>query len=406
MNSEPSPKLQEPVMKLEQIDGELARLRAGMGRIGDDLLELTQAITYQRLTGEGGWPKVTLTGTTQARVGPALDALHELWERSALLTQVIARATALRSSISWLVPAQKTLEEIEYLLNGPSIELPSTCSRGVPMVRSLAPKELLEEMGRSFGRAREAVLAVDSAWDRLLPALTGFESEADALQERADALDEPAPAELAEVRRQLQSFRQTVEHDPLVAEGGEGEIAALLKAASARLDDLVRDRDRAGEMLPEARQLLGRLDEAHRRARQAHADREAKVQVDSVEVFPRPLDDGKVTALGPWLEKLDATLRAGKWKPVLVGLEKWSAIARQCLADSEATRAANDAPLLARRDLRGLLDALKAKARGMGRAEDVELDLLAQEAWRLLHTRPTPLAEARRLVAEYQSRLL
>ncbi|MBV8314024.1 MAG: hypothetical protein JOZ53_03730 [Planctomycetaceae bacterium] len=394
-------------MNLEQIDAMLADLRARSGRIGDDLLELTQAITYQRLVGEGGWPKVALAGATEVRVAPALVTLSDLWELSALLNQVLARATALRNSVSWILPSHKTLDEIEQLLCGPSIELPPD-RRGLaaPTARSLSPGELLEVMARSFRLAREAVLAVDAAWDRLLPALANFEDEAAAIQGLADALKEPAPAELAEARRKILSLREAVEHDPLAAVARGEEIASLLKAARARLDDLARDRDRAGAMVAEARQLLDSLEEAHRRARQAHADREAKVQADAPAVFPRPLDDGQVAALGPWLEKLDASVREGQWKPALVGLARWTAIVRQYLADEEATREANDAPLRARRDLRGLLDALKAKARSNSRAEDIELDALAQEAWRLLHSRPTPLAEARRLVAEYQARLL
>ena len=329
-------------MNLEQIDAMLADMRARSGRIGDDLLELSQAITYQRLVGEGGWPRVD--SPTRPRRGSPRP-----WRPCATSGNVASStraspATVLRNSVSWFLPSQKTLDEIEQLLRGPSIELPPA-RRGLaaPTARSLSPGELLEDMARSFRLAREAVLAVDAAWDRLLPVLANFEGEAAAIQGLADAPMEPAPAELAEARRKILSLREAVEHDPLAAEARGEEIAPLLKAARARLDDLARDRDRAGAMVAEARQLLDSLEEAHRRARQAHADREAKVQADAPAVFPRPLDDGQVAALGPWLEKLDATVREGKWKPALVGLAKWTTIVRQYLADEEATREANDA---------------------------------------------------------------
>jgi hypothetical protein len=395
-------------MNLDQIDATLADLRARSRRISNALLDLEQAVTYQRLVGQGGWPKVALAGDTEARVAPALETLHGVWERFALLNEVLGRATALRNSVSWLLPSQKTLDAIENLLCGPSIELsPSLRRLAASSPGALSPGELLEDMTRSFELASETVLAVDAAWDRLLPALVGFDDQTAAIQKLADSLDEPAPAELVEARRKIALLREAIEHDPLAADVQSQAVAPLLEAARARLDDLAQRRDRASGMLAEARRLHDTLKEAHRRAQQSHAEREAKVRTDDASApFPGPLDDAQVAALRPWIEKLDNTLREGKWKPALVGLEKWSAIARQYLTVEEVTHEANDAALRARRDLRGLLDALQAKARGNGRAEDIELDALAQKARQLLHSRPTPLGEARRLVAEYQSRLL
>jgi hypothetical protein len=394
-------------MNLDQIDATLADLRARSGWISGDLLDLEQTVTYRRLVGEGGWRKAALAGDTEARVAPALQAVRDLWLCFALLNEVLSRATALRKSVSRLLPSQKTLDEIENLLRSPSIELPPNLRRiAASSPRALTPGELLENMARSFEVASGSVLAVDAAWDRLLPALVALDDQAAAIQKLADSLDESAPAELVEARRKIASLRETVEHDPLAVDVQCNAVAPLLEAARARLDDLAQRRDRAGEVLAEARRLFDTLKEAHRRAQQSYAEREAKVRTDTPAPFPLPLDDAQVAALGPWIEKLDNTLREGKWKPALVGLEKWSAIARQYLAVEEATHEANDAPLRTRRDLRGLLDALQAKARGNGRAEDVELDALAQRAWQLLHSRPTPLGEARRLVAEYQSRLL
>ena len=59
-----------------------------------------------------------------------------------------------------------------------------------------------------------------------------------------------------------------------------------------------------------------------------------------------------------------------------------------------------------RRDLRGLLGALNAKAMANGRAEDPALAELEREANKLLAQRPTPLEPLRRVVADYQERLL
>jgi hypothetical protein len=58
-----------------------------------------------------------------------------------------------------------------------------------------------------------------------------------------------------------------------------------------------------------------------------------------------------------------------------------------------------------RRELRGRLSALKAKALARGVAEDSKLVPLAQKAAELLHARPTPIEEAAWLVSQYEARL-
>jgi hypothetical protein len=67
--------------------------------------------------------------------------------------------------------------------------------------------------------------------------------------------------------------------------------------------------------------------------------------------------------------------------------------------------AANRAPLELRIELRGRLDALKAKARAYGVAENPELTRLAEEAYGLLHSRPTPMDRAEVSVSEYERAL-
>jgi hypothetical protein len=59
----------------------------------------------------------------------------------------------------------------------------------------------------------------------------------------------------------------------------------------------------------------------------------------------------------------------------------------------------------ARNELRGRLDALKAKARAYGVAEKDGLAEAAQQAEKLLYTRPTPLERAAAAVTAYERML-
>jgi hypothetical protein len=399
---------------LEEMDELVVQWEVRLQQASENLLALTELVTYKRLKGEGGWPQVQLTGATQTRVVPALEAMRDLWSHYALFAGVVNRAKELRDSVSRLFPSRATLEEIEHLLRGPSIKLPPVATplaqRGLltaaEVAESVTPERLLEAMTRSFQVARDAVLAVDAAWDRLLPLLENWECEAASLQHLADSLGEGDLREASAARRDVASLRASVLQDPLgVASRGE-EVVLSLRQVRERLEKLESDRAQVRAGLDEARRLLGQLEEAHRQAMQAHAEREQKVQVDDPGGFPRPMEDEMVSALAPWLLRLESTFQDGKWRPAAVGLDKWRGIARQYLAAEEATCSANNSPLRARRDLRGLLDALQAKAQACDRAEDPALGALAREAWRLLQTRPTPLTRLQELVREYEVRLL
>jgi hypothetical protein len=400
-------------MSLDAIDAELADWKTRIQLVSDNIIALRESAAYQRLRGEGGWPKLVLAGETQTRVASALAALQELWTYYALLTETIDRACALRATVSWLMPSRATLAEIERTLRGPSIKLPATAtplaSRGLltaaEVTEAVTPGRLLEAMSRSFETARDAVVAVEAAWDHATAVLGSVEVEAAALAALAASLGEGVlPAEVAEARRIAAALRALTDTDPLAAGATANQAEGLLKAARARLEEVARGRDQVRVGLAGARRLWQVLQDSHQRAAAAGAERALKVLVED-ECSP-PTDEEQFNALGAWLDRLDATAQKGGWKAVKVGLVSWTRAARECLSHDEAAFAASDVLLRERRNLRGLLEALKAKAAAVGRAEDPEASALAAEAWRLLHTRPAPLRRAQELVRDYEARLL
>ena len=56
--------------------------------------------------------------------------------------------------------------------------------------------------------------------------------------------------------------------------------------------------------------------------------------------------------------------------------------------------------------MRGLIEALKVRASAEGMAEDATLAAMFAKVSQLLYSRPTPMTEARRLVKEYQDKVL
>ena len=173
-----------------------------------------------------------------------------------------------------------------------------------------------------------------------------------------------------------------------------------------RVEQSASQRRRLTDDLLAARRLLAEVGESHRQAIEALASCQLKVRSDRATAPPCPADDKLVTALETWLAKLDAEVAAGRWRPVCVGIQHWNATARQYLVIDGEARSAAESLLNQRRDLRGLLGALKAKAKANGRAEDPALAQVEREANELLAARPTPLESLQRLVADFQQRLL
>ncbi|TML17729.1 MAG: hypothetical protein E6G39_04215 [Actinobacteria bacterium] len=88
------------------------------------------------------------------------------------------------------------------------------------------------------------------------------------------------------------------------------------------------------------------------------------------------------------------------WRERRRRLDAWLARAEPLAAESARGLATNRAPLERRGELRGLLDAYRAKAADVGVVEDEEIAALLRAAQQELHTAPTSLARAELLVKQ------
>ena len=397
---------------LEQIDLALAEWQGKLNLASTNLLELDDLFTYKRLRWTAG---KSLAGVTKDKVVPALAAMDQLWQSLALLTDTVNRAQALRKSASRLWASERSGREIEQILTGPSILMPAAPT---PLAQrellstadstlSLTPKQLLSTMMGAFDAAKSTILAVDAAWNRLEPLLADAEREATSLQALAEGLGEPPPPDLASGRQKIEGLRARVATDPLgVQTDFAAELSPPLARARAWLDDLARQRDRVRADQTRARGLLQDLTAVTQKWAAAYEECRQKV-VAAQEAVPPP-DTVQITDLGAWLATLDAALGQGHWKAARIGLDRWLLTAEADLAAARAALASNQAPLEKRAELRGCLASLRVKAQAYaarGIALAPALGAVADQADRLLASRPTPLEEAARLVADYETRL-
>ncbi|WP_193197382.1 hypothetical protein [Nostoc sp. MG11] len=404
-----------------EIDQLLADWKNKVKIASQNLLELQELPTYQRLCGSPGFPGAHLTGITAARVAPALESVNKLFQYFDLLVQTVDQATKLRQKLPRFLPREQKIgflmvgqeiDEIKQLLTGASIELPAVQTplaqrgllTGAQKVNAITPALLVEVMTDAFSVARDTLLAVEAAWTDLDLMLTNAETQIRSLQQLAESLGQNSLNELVRSREAIASLRDRIEQDPLGVSGDiEQQLKPLLAQVKVALEQEAKQQAQIRDKFAIAHDLLKQLEELNSKSIAAFAESQEKVVDHSM--LATPLTQVQIDALSQWLTRLETKLAEGLMNPVMVGLENWTIKTREYIALEKQTYTANSAPLETRRELRGRLDALKAKALARGLIEDPHLAQLAEEAKQLLYTRPTALDKAAELVSRYEKRL-
>jgi hypothetical protein len=398
-----------PTPTLVQLDQQLNAWQASIDVVAQNLTDLRALPVYQRLSGSPGFEKARLTGDTATRVDAALDLMCQLFEHLDRLYLLLNDVKHIRRDLPSLFGAEEKMRHIDRLLNTASIELPSittpVSSRGllsIPVTeRKICPRDLLESMIRAFEQAKSIVVEIDDTWRGLDMTITRAELEIGDFKQKLV----PAPSELLAAEARIKQIRKEIDSDPLKAKDAYlSAIEPLLTRLRKELEEAVRVQNEARQKLDAARVLFRKLVETNTQASAAASDSQIKVAQKDF-VLRSSVDQPSIDALGKWLETLASKINEGLAKPVLVGLDRWNAQAAQASRTAELALTANQAPIAERRELRGRLQALKAKAQAMGFAEKPQLSELAERATKLLYDTPTPLAEARDLVRQFERSL-
>ncbi|MBD2195557.1 MULTISPECIES: hypothetical protein [Calothrix] len=397
---------------IDEIDQLLADWQQKINAASQNLLELQEQSTYQRLCGYSGYPQLSLAGITAIRVTPALEAMNDLFQYFDLLVQVVEKASKLRQQLPRFLASADKIDEIKQLLIGASIDLPAVHTplaqrellSATHTVNAIAPGELLQVMTHAFSVARDAVLAVDEAWNHLDNILADAESQIYALQNSAEFLDSQVIDELVQIQTAIASLRQRVEEDPLgVRVEVEQQIQPMLVKVKSVVEQALKQQRQIRARLAIARDLLEKLTTIQANSLVTFAETQEKIVgylIKSPSLTPEELN-----ALTQWLTRLETKLAEGLVNPVIIGLENWIDKAQAYIASEQQVFTANSALLANRQELRGRLDALQAKALAKGLIEDGKLSDIAAQAKQILYTRPTALDKAAELVSQYEKRL-
>ena len=378
-------------------DAELLRLETAVTAIAGNLVDLDDNPARKDLD------KTRLTGRTAAAWADATDALAQLWEGYRMLTDLIAQARSLRD--------QRKLNDADraafvHQVLGRSITLSTTtvplAQRGLlgagQVHTTCTPAELLAAMEAAFTVAVTVATQAGEVWQRLLPAAADATSAVDNVRVliRLHGGDQ---ATIDEADRRLGTFTRTLATDPLGVDERElGAVRDFVARADAERTSAAELKETLTQRLADAHALAAQLAGAERIAETAWetaADRFREQDVTGV----------RRANLGPDLAAVDALAAAGQWALISPRLADWTRKARERLAALRDATARNEGLLTARNELRGRLDAYRAKALRRGLGESTELTPLADAARTALYTAPCDLDAARAAVNAYQDAL-
>jgi hypothetical protein len=378
-------------------DSELLRLETAVTAIAANLVDLDDNPHRKELD------KTRLTGRTATAWADATEALTELWDGYRMLTELIAKARGLRDQRRF---NDRERAEFVHLVLGKSVTLSTTtvplAQRGLlgtgQISTTCSPAELLGAMETAFATAATVVTRAGDVWQKLLPSAADTAAELDNVR-RLTREAGGSTATLDEADRRLGAFTSTLANDPL---GADGSALTGVRDLIARAD---AERTSAAEL---KETLTQRLADAHLLADELPAaQRAADAACEKAADRFREQDILRVRGgdLRPDLAAVDALAAAGQWALISPRLADWSRRARERLSALRDATAHNDGLLVTRNELRGRLDAYRAKALRRGLGEDGKLTPLADAAHTALYTAPCDLDAARAAVNAYQDAL-
>ncbi|MGH9224155.1 MAG: hypothetical protein ACRD2W_10340 [Acidimicrobiales bacterium] len=325
-----------------------------------------------------------LRGKSAAVANAAATTTASLWERYPVLQEAVeALQTA---SVAGDRP------EVDRLLGPKALVLPGGSKTGA--------SALLKALEADLKNARAAADKLAAAWRAVVPRLDAASAtlRTTAAQASDLGLDEP---EIEAAQGLVQELSALAAVDPLTVDPEPAERAVA--RARERVDALAARRSTLTADLRAAAATLAQLERLIRDGHDAHALAAARIAAPAGLAAPLAagvLEEGG-QALRPWLDRVEAQAGAGSWVAAVTGLGQWQDAASRLQRQAEAVVAANRAPVMRRNDLRGLLEAYRAKAAVSGHAEEPSLTRLYGLARDTLYVGPCDVDAAEDRVQEY-----
>ncbi|MFI1433139.1 hypothetical protein [Streptomyces lydicus] len=407
-----------PVLDREEVDRALARLGAEYEAIETSLLALQDHAGRRLLEG------ADLSGTTKERWAATERSITVLWSLFDAYTATLEAAREVRARRRW--PSPEDLAELTGLLRDDGVTVPGaadgeTGRESGPAVRGerYSLEELVDRMNGLYARSLDVIVAADAVWSALPARIDLLSAELQRTRSLAHSVgvrpgEHPAGDDLERITDELARLRAQVIADPLAfwvssstgssAPGGGRPDTGRYDRAARALEDIRREvaavldvRQDAEHRLMQLRDVLSRADRTLTEARQARGEVLAKIAASEV-----PAVSGPPTALHEQLAAAAEYRRRSLWHRLSPLLDSLEERAEDELHRARESLTAVTAPLAVRAELRGRLDAYRAKLARHGLAADPLLVERYDIARRMLWSAPCDLRAAEHAVWRYQ----
>ncbi|RSS70307.1 hypothetical protein EF918_27320 [Streptomyces sp. WAC06614] len=397
-------------MDRDDVDRALTRLEAEHEAVETSLLALQDHAGRRLLEG------ATLSGITRERWAETDAAVTRLWRYFDVYSGAVAAARKIRERRRW--PTREDLVELTERLRGPGVLLPGDAAEGGRLAERCSLAELVARMNDLYARSLDVVVAADAVWSALPARIDLLAAELHRTRSLAHSVgvrpgEHPSGDDLEAITAELTELRARVIEDPLAfwqpatgssAPGGGRPDTVRYDRAARALEDVRREieavltvRQDAEQRLVRVRDVLSRADRTLAEARTARGEVLAKIAASEV-----PAVSGPPTALQEQLAAAAEYRRQAQWHRLSPLLEALEVRAEDELRRARDSLTAVTAPLAVRAELRGRLDAYRAKAARHGLAEDPLLVERYDAARRMLWSAPCDLRAAEQAVLRYQ----
>ena len=409
-----------PVMDRDEVDRALARLGAEHEAIETSLLALQDHAGRRLLEG------AELTGVTRERWTSTEASITLLWTYFDAYTDALRAARDIRSRRRW--SSREDLVELTELLNGDSVTVAGSASAtaNAPTLHGGPTKlseryslvTLVERMNELYATSLDMVVAADAVWSALPARIDLLAAELQRTRRLAHSVgvrpgEHPAGDDLERITRILTKLREQVISDPLAfwraavgssAPGGGRPDTTVYDREARSLEEVRREidavltvRQDAEKRIVKLRDILSRADRTLAEARTARGEVLAKIAATEV-----PVVGGPPTVHQEQRAAAAENRRQAQWHRLSPLLDSLEQKAEDELLRARESLTAVTAPLAVRAELRGRLDAYKAKVARHGFAEDTLLVERYEKARRMLWSAPCDLRAAEQAVLRYQ----
>ncbi|MGG8409377.1 hypothetical protein ACM614_23660 [Streptomyces sp. 12297] len=399
-----------PVMDRDEVDRALARLDAEHEAVETSLLALQDHAGRRLLEG------AQLTGLTRDRWAVTEAAVTRLWGYFDAYAGAIAAARGIRERRRWA--SREDLVALTGLLRGPGVTIAGGGAEGSALAERFTLAELVARMNELYASSLDMVVAADAVWSALPARIDLLAAELHRTRSLAHSVgvrpgEHPSGDDLEAITAELAALRAEVIADPLAfwqpaagssAPGGGRPDTARYDRAALALEDVRREveavltvRQDAEQRLIGLRDVLSRADRTLAEARTARGEVLAKIAASEV-----PAVSGPPTVLQEQLAAAAEYRRSSQWHRLSPLLESLEQRAEEELLRARESLTAVTAPLAVRAELRGRLDAYRAKVARHGMAEDLLLTERYDTARRMLWSAPCDLRAAEQAVLRYQ----